>query len=422
MPRSQDPNALHSAIKWTSQYASLTPGWSDLFGQKPTWDEFFARIRQYPIAQALLHLGHINTVLEKHPNKEGQLGLCHDLFKPDGQDIMERLARFASTPVNARVKNIPSLFYSPQILITAKLILAYQSGSATAPATSLRPLAEALLMVTDLVQIPQGMEGIAASMTASFLFTRTDVPVNGLARSFELYMTDRADLRDHDSYVNLPEKLTSITGLPPDLLWLMLFSVYGEFDARPAQDAWMPFSIENHFPVHTDAAEANEGLSFTSSEVQNVVELLSATIPELAAKISARSFSHESALLYDVMEFAEFPLVGEDGKYICMSVEFLLKKLMSGMHYVFLDQASTTPNERLRYFVFLGAVFEKYVDEILSRCLSSSSGTYSGLITPPTINGRQVSCCDAAWHSGDALVLFEIKAKHLDLGARIGIR
>ncbi|RKH53172.1 hypothetical protein D7V93_27140 [Corallococcus llansteffanensis] len=184
----------------------------------------------------------------------------------------------------------------------------------------------------------------------------------------------------------------------------------------------MPFSIESYFPVHTDAEAANAGLSFTSSEVKNVVDLLSDTIPELAAKISDRGFSHESALLYDVMEFAEFPLVREDGKYLCMSVDFLLKKLTSGMHYVFLDQASTTSRERLRYFVFLGAVFEKYVDEILSRCLSRSSGTYSGLITPPNIKGKQASCCDAVWHSGDALVLFEIKAKHLDLGARVGNR
>lgn len=422
MPRSQDPEALQSAIEWTSQYASITPGWSDLFGQKPTWDDFFARIRQYPIAQALVYLGHINAVLEKHPNQEGQLGLCHDLFKPNGQEIVERLAKFASTPVIARVQKMPTPFYTPQVLITAKLVLAYQSESVTTPATSLRPLAEALLMATDLVQVPQGLENIAAAMTASFLATRTDVPVNGLARSFELYMTDRADLHQHPSYVNLPEQLTRITGLPPDLFWLMLFSVYGEFEARPAQDAWMPFSIENYFPIHTDANATRGGLSFTKTEVQNVINLLSATIPELVKKISDRGFSHESAILYDVMEFAEFPLVREDGKYVCMSVEFLLKKLISGMHYIFLDQVSTTNRDRLRYFIFLGAVFEKYVDGILARCMSRSTGTYSGLLTPPSIKGEQVSCCDAVWHSGDALVLFEIKAKHLDLGARVGIR
>jgi hypothetical protein len=125
----------------------------------------------------------------------------------------------------------------------------------------------------------------------------------------------------------------------------------------------------------------------------------------------------ESARLYDLAEFAEFPFVHHEGKDICLSQELLFKKLIDGVHYLFLSREKTTDAERTRYFRFRGAVFERYVDRILQRCFPPGNGVYTGLMPP-----RQVRNCDAAWASGDALVLFEIKGKQLDVQARMGVR
>ena len=405
------------------KYIKVVPGWRDLFGIAPTWESVLERIRQYPISQLLLHVGHINAALSKSADVQSQAQLCSELFAPDGAEIWGRLVRFANTPELEEAEL--TLFHPAQTLLLAKVALTHQSSDFSTPCESLRPLAEALLMISDLAgsSQPNTLEHAAAMITASSLFHRVDVPTHGLARSVELYLTDWAELQDHPDYVNLPAELRRITGLEPDLLWLLLLALYGRLQAVPVTEFAHPFNVESFFNVRGDLVDDKEAAPIiTPDEAARLARHLRATIPEFATLIRDSGFILESARLYDLAEFAEFPFIHHESKDICLSQELLVKKLIDGVHYLFLSRDKTTHAERNRYLRFRGAVFERYVDRILQRCFLPGNGFYTGLMSPPQVGNRRVRCCDAAWASGDALVLLEIKGKQLDVQARMGVR
>ncbi|OJH40230.1 hypothetical protein [Cystobacter ferrugineus] len=393
------------------------PGWKSLFGIAPTWESVLERIRQYPISQLLLHVGHINAALSKSADVQSQAQLCIELFAPDGAEIWGRLVRFANTPKMEEAEL--TLFHPAQTLLLAKVALTHQSSDFSTPCESLRPLAEALLMISDLAgsSQPNTLEHAATMITASSLFHRTDVPTHGLARSVELYLTNWEELQDHPDYVNFPGELRRIMDLEPNLLWFLLLALYGHLQAVPVTEFAHPFNVESFFNVRGDLVDDKEAAPIiTPDEAARLARHLRATIPELATLIQGNGFMLERARPYDLAEFAEFPFVHHEGKDICLSQELLFKKLIDGVHYLFLSRDKTTDAERTRYLRFRGAVFERYVDRILQRCFPPGNGFYTGLMS-----NQRFRCCDAAWASGDALVLFEIKGKQLDIQARMGV-
>jgi hypothetical protein len=204
---------------------------------------------------------------------------------------------------------------------------------------------------------------------------------------------------------DLPTKLKEVTGLDVDLLWSLLWALWAHFAKLTPAQAGEPFWPDQYLEP------------FSSEERAQVMRLVSSTSEDMARRVA--SFSTADVRPYNVLEFATWPLVMFRDRAICLSVKLLAKKLITGIHYLFLDYL-TTSKERDLYLTVRGDVVQDYVHQLLQRCFPVSSGIYIPGDQLKRADGGRV--CDGALFYGDAIVLLEIKGKQFDLHARIGNR
>jgi hypothetical protein len=397
----------HPAMDFAYRYVSVSPGWFDLYGVRPTWDDFLERIRKLPVEQTLFHLSQINIALGKHPGAPGQVGICKNLFVQEANDLLRRLDAFAARPEFKGALRTPSPFNEAQLLMAAKLALAFQPLDFQHKSESLEPLGQALLMLNDLVsdKSSKDLEATSTDMVASALFHFDDVLVHGMARAYDLFLRDRPELRAKHG-LDLTGTLRATTGLEPDLLWALIFFLWAHFESLTPERVGIPFS-----------ADAYLG-HFTAEERAQVIRLVSSSVEVMAVQLAGK-VSTEDIRLYDVLEFANSPIVSIGGKDICLSVRLLKNKLITGLHYFFLNLI-TDKKTRDLYLIYRGEVVEQYVDELLRRCFPAASGIYIGPEQFSRSDGGSI--CDGALYYGDAIVFLEVKGKQFDLRARTGVR
>src|SRR5262249_28669334 len=124
-------------------YLKTRISYSELFGKKPTWDEFFDRLKAMGLRHVLASLSFLNSVLHARGWYKAQNETVSQTFDADLRDRLMRLPKWRGRIV-----------YSPsQVLMVMKAAILHSPDREDERTTDVygRELAEILLMANDLL-------------------------------------------------------------------------------------------------------------------------------------------------------------------------------------------------------------------------------------------------------------------------------
>jgi len=242
------------------------------------------------MGQILDLVGRISAVAYKsgYGDLETQYRILHGLMGEKARRILEPLARMARE--NVRERGEPGsfvLFDDVPLAAAVKVACLTLAPGGSATDAPLDGFAEALLMLNDLVEetpvtpsdadlsTPDGLRRWIYYLFVVGLWYEHHPELNELARTFDLFLTDRAELRSRSAYTDLPSLIRRSTGLEPDVLWAILFPFLAHFMTITAENAH-----------HTSAAISRTGYfpatyNFTSDEVDRFFSLVARDASDL---------------------------------------------------------------------------------------------------------------------------------------------
>ncbi len=391
--------------------------WFNLYGSVPTYDEVVARLRPYGLERVLATLGAISrriSMPEDHDPVKPQREIISWVFD-DPRQFVKDIETWRTDIADAEFGvPIVKVFHELQVATAAKIALLEVPQTHPDGPSSPQGLGEALLMVNDLVDLHTESHELAGSILGDSdldRWIRFVVPNrlfhgggnlrHALARSYDLYLTDRPHLRRKTGYVNLPDLFEKITGVPPDLAWVAMFGVFANTRTDPPRTP---------FPVDTFV----EDLHLSSDEKRAVFALFAARASTLRQKLMRSGCGADDLRIFDPLPFGKTPVVIHDGKAFCPSVAFLHRKMTRGWFHIFLTGLEDE-DESGRFLAYMGPVFEDYIDTLLRRVFPKESGRYVGpdFLDSPALPGSKR--CDAVIVYEGAVVLIEVKATLLHL-------
>lgn len=413
-PRAQPDNPVRF---WVLQL-----GYSDLFGQKPTWDDVRARLDRYSLRAVLDVTARLSAFLDNVEGEqrevEAQKRLVDGFFgAARGAEVWQAVIR--SRQERPEVRTV-AVFGELQLINAVKVALLCMPAEDRATADSLAELGEALLMINDLMwaqlEPPVPLDRTAGMppewqqmLLANHLFHGGGTWRNDLARSFELYLMDRPHLHTDPAYVDLPAQVRALTGMDPHALWTILFALAAH---------WQTINENNLYEVNGGIDRTSyftAHYSFAAAEVESFFRLCSADVAETQQAVRDRyTLEHLDPL--DILPLARAPLISVGQMVYLASSRLLADKLTRGFYHAFLDQDRTTKAARDRFLTYMGSVFEDYVSALMARLYPAVSNRYVGeAILKARIPGKH---CDGLILYGDSVVLLEVKATLFPLDVR----
>ena len=391
--------------------------WSNLYGSAPTYDEVVARLRPYGLERVLAILGAISrriSMPEDRDPVEPQRQIISRVFDDPrqlGNEIETWRAEIAEAEFGVPIVKV---FHELQVVTAAKIALLEIPPTHPDGPCSLQGFGEALLMVNDLIDLHTQSHELTESILedadldrwTSFvvpnrLFHGGGNLRHALARSYDLYLTDRPHLRNKTGYVNLPDLFERITGVPPDRAWVAMFGVFANTRTdRPRELLTVDTFLE--------------ALNLSSDEERAVFALFAARADTLRQKLMRSGCGADDLRVFDPLPFGATPVVVHDGKAFCPSVALLHRKMTRGWFHIFLTGLEDE-DESGRFLSYMGPVFEDYIDTLLRRVFPEGSARYVGpdFLDSPALPGSKK--CDAVIVYEGAAVLIEVKATLLHL-------
>ena len=395
-------------------------GSSLLLGKEASWEAVASLVGNYTIEQLLdvcvrisIALGH-SGVDWSDRQKLVLEGLCGT------QKATTLWARAASLDAkDAHIWSQPALFGDLQILTLAKVAFLIELPGEQRE-TDWTPLVEALLMINDLVfnqeilgepDTPAGRQQWHQALVVNSLFHHSENELHATARAFELYLSDRAHLRDHAHYVDLPALVEAVTGISAELLWAILFA----FGAH-----WKTVELESlaETPGGIDRDHYfSDRYGFSAGETDKFFTLVARDVDQMREEIRTR-YSFENIRPFHFLPFARWPLVTVGSIAYCVSLRLMEDKVGRGLHHVFLQPEVLDSRVRRGYLDYVGVAFEDYVCQLFGRAYPPASARY---VDEQHLRDRiPGKVCDGALLYGDAVVLVEAKAPLFTLASRSG--
>jgi hypothetical protein len=412
-------------------FMALRLGTKEVFGLEATWDGLVDRLRRYSLPQVLHVASWITATLsQSRAELRTQTEIALALFGADTDRIMQVVAHhLQAARREGETRPRAVLFDELQVINLVKAaFLVLPPRACPGAAASLTELGEALLMVGELIETgpdsigelyqggDDGVERARYTLFVNTLFHGGQNDVHVLARSYDLFLTDKPHLRTSPDYLDLPELVKKCTGLEPDQLWAVLFALFGHTYAHAAQPG-PPIRIETYFREH---------FRFTASESRRFFRLVARSA--VAMKRQAHAYySAEELKPYHMLPLAETPLVTLAGGGYIPSRSLLLAAFTSGLYHRLLNALSLA-TERSRFQNYTGRVFEDYVSRLLERaCAAATGGLSVRYIDGDTIRRllrgtkkKKPKACDGILVCSDIIILFESKAKLFSLAVRSG--
>lgn len=399
----------------------LQLGYADLFRTPTTWAAVRERLERYSLRSVLEIVSRISAILQSGDDggraPETQQVITGGLFGPNAPRIWQALedrSRELGQPA------VAVLFGELQLINVVKVAFLLMPVEDRASAEELSQLGEAFLMINDLMwaelepDVPPGAGGPMPPewqqmILANQLFHAGGSWRNDLARSYDLYLTDRPHLRGDPAYIDLPERVRTLVGIDRRSLWTILFAFYSH---------WGTINRENLHQVRGGLNRAtyfSANYRFTGDEVDGFFRLCCSDVAEVQAAVRER-YALTRLDPLDNLPLARAPLVSLGADAYAVSTKLLSDKLTRGLYHLFLDPARTTWEERDRFLRYMGSAFEDYVLNLLRRVYPPQSHRLLDATTLRTrIHGKH---CDAVILFGDSIVLIEAKATLVPLDVR----
>lgn len=419
--------------------AGIRLAYSDVFGKPGTLQMLIERLGRYSIVEIVDYLGRISAVLFNDDGRSPavQAHLCSVLFGQRAETVWASVERWRSARVMRGHPPNVVLFDEATVALTLKLALLSRFPADPSSSTDMAALGEAMLIANKCVDsgAPRGKEPTSPSGRDAWVyyvfvvsaFQANDQPLHALARTFDLFLTDRPHLAGSASYVKLPERARQATGLDPTVLWAILFAYLAPFYAITAANAH-----EAYAAVHR--TKYFEQYSFSDEQVREFLRLVARPAEEIATELRS-SVSLNALRPYDNVAIAKSPLIEIGELALCPLLRLLFERVTTGLYHTILNatpgQDTLSVESRARFQRYMGEVFEDYIDALIRRVLEAQHRNglpiplYLGpntlrALVPPLKKGQESPVCDHLIWDGASVVLWDSKAKFLPLAARVG--
>jgi hypothetical protein len=391
-----------------------------VYGRKSTMDELIADIRPFTQQSVLWVCAVIVTGMQLWNRVDSQpadvyRSLLSLYFEP------ELHIRFIAGYWSSNPRRV--LFHRRQVLLIAKIAILHCSGGKDARFHAER-FGPILLKAND--QFDYGLiAGLAAtgrSITERDEFSKiiTEMVAVGEDASPEiaqlitrghLMLTRFTDeLRQDPDVVDVAKEYQEATGLTLQEYEAMIFGTHARFGEELSKALYRE-------PGTLPLKEAN--FATTAVDPKNVsifLDLLASGPARMARELRVKDNGPN-----DFTIFRRFPLVQQFYNlhlttawcgYLMMDNLFFLEKVLTGPYW----HASACHGLKLRKF--WGAVFEKYVNELMRR---ACAGTQARFVPDPRPSGRpDLQICDGIVVSGDSIVLMEYKSSMFRADTKYG--
>lgn len=396
-------------MKSASQLA-VYETFEEVFGRKSTMDELIADIRPFTQQSVLWVCAVIVSGMQLWNRVDLQpanvyRSLLSLYFEP------ELHIRFIAGYWSSNPRRV--LFHRRQVLLIAKIAMLHCTGGIDARLHAER-FGSILLKANDqfdygllagLVntgQTPSGRDEfsrIIAEMVAVGEDASPEI-AQLIVRSHLMLTRFTNELRQDPDLVEVAGEYQIATGLTLEEYEAMIFGTHARFGeelskALYAEPGTLPLKEANFAPT-----------AIEPKKVTTFLDLLASNPATMARELQAKDNGPN-----DFTIFRRFPLVQQFYNlhlttawcgFLMMDNLFFIEKVLTGPYW----HASTRHGLKLRKF--WGAVFEKYVNELLRQ---ACVGTQAQFIPDPRPSGRpDLQVCDGIVISGDSMVLMEYKS------------
>jgi hypothetical protein len=391
--------------------AQTMPGvyetFKDVFGRKSSMEELIVEICKYERSSILWICAEIvcRVQLWARPalhNRRNYLAYLQDFFEPSARRTLIEGSR-STSPVRL-------VFNRRQIGLVAKLALKHCGNGLDArdhrsdlgviflmsndqldhgllegaPKTALIACDTYIRLVTEMVAVQEG-----ASPDIANVFTRGHLMLTRYAQ----------ELAGAHDFVDVAGEFERKIGLSLVEFEALVFAIHSRFGPE------MSIKVVANPDLLPLKREDFARTAVTPDKVDALLKFVSVLPDELKMEIIKSDNGAN-----DATPFRKYPMVQhiapDDGKatqtHIMIDNLTFLEKAQNGPYWV----ANEANSENLR--TFWGAVFERYVNDLLGR---ACSGTNARFFSDPRQDGRpEVQICDGLLASEDAVVLMEYKA------------
>jgi hypothetical protein len=380
----------------------------DVFGRRSTLDELIADIRLFKQQSVLWVCAVIVTGM--------QLWNKVDLQSPE---VLLRLLSlyFDISTRNRLIAGYWSsnprrlLFHRRQILLIAKIAILHCSGQGIDARQNTERFGLILLKAND--QFHYGLlSEIETHVTAREDYAKiiTEMIAVGehkspsiahlITRSHLMLTRFSEDLRANPDFIDIAAQHQKAIGLTLEEFEAMVFGAHARFGEELVKKLFIDPGI---LPLK-DANFASTAIP--AKKAQFFLDSLSATPAEMASELIQKDNGPNDFTIFRkfplLLQWYNLHLTTAWSGFLMMDNLFFLEKIQTGPYW----SANTLHGVKLRRF--WGAVFEKYVNELLRQACAGTNSIF--LPDPRPSDDPNTQLCDGIVLSGDSMVLMEYKS------------
>lgn len=410
-------------------------GYSDIYQRVPDEKEILSKLSKIKLEHSIRIVSWCSYWLHQG---------AHDIQIQDGMlkalfgDNSKRIAAVLNTRIKKYPKSNPVLFSENQLLFFLRLACRYCPEDITHSETT--HIGDVLLAVTDYIQPsmdllnahPPNIDNWLRYLVPQYLLGCGDRDLHPMARFYDILFSDKRN--DGTEYViNIGKSCQLITGFSPMDYWAAMFWIWAGVNPEQGTSHMQNSVCAN--AINKDHFLSNYGL--TQDEVAHILEYVTDDIGTFK-RTAALTGDIKDANPFDLLCFAQKPMVIIGNQAVCISYKLLYEKLWKAQYHIFLSPifpeafvanlasvdnrggSFATPKEfRRAYLDEKGDRFEDYIERLLLRIYPGSEYVTNRYVQSREMDGwcKQISrldClkkhCDGVINYGDRLILVEIKS------------
>ena len=378
--------------------------WRLLTGKRPTWQDVIEQLKRYDLRVLLNRIMCLSIECRDNgSDQETQKRLLVGLLgQGQAEAILEKAFR---NLVQKGDTKILRFFFELQLINAARIALLYcDTQYHDHHPNDLKALANALLMITDLLDLPDESERTDESM-GRFLRVNLLAQYQGklahrLARAHLLH-TGSGMGGQLDSF---SERLSELTKLSPDLVMTAGLTVWSMMRSFSKEDI-----------VKGDVFISKDGLfrnfRFSKEEIDKMWDLSCVSAARMKAELR-KTWKDENPNPFNLLPFQKWPLIELENNVYCPSIQLLFTRFAEGLHHF---QLSDSQEDNWDYLRILGYKFEQYVDNLICT-VRGGHGAVAGYNRDQIgdATNQIVKYGDGVIAYGNEAILIEVKSGFLD--------
>lgn len=391
----------------------------EIYGRKSTLDELITDVSQFTQKSMLWVCATIVAGMQLWNRIDAQPG-----------DIFSTLVQlYFDPPLRGRMlagywSSNPRrvLFHRRQVLLIAKLAIKHCSGSGLDARQNANLIGDILLKANDqldfgLLRELAGRGSLPATrdeysrLVAEMVVTGEDGSpqiAQMITRSHLMLRRFANELRSHPDWIDVAGEYETATGITLEENEAMIFGSH----ARHGEDlSRLLYTTPGALPLK----EANFApTSIPPGKVAAFLDSLCSGPARMAQELSSKDNGPNDLSIFRkyplVQQFYNLHLTSAWCGFLMMDNIFFLDKVLTGPYW----QANAKYGQRIHRF--WGAVFERYVNDLMTRATAGTANAY--IADPRPADNPNEQLCDGVLIAGNSLVLMEYKGNVFTASAK----